>query len=198
MRINLLPQKTKSGRKITFQAGSHFKGLIRGFVFFWIISFLFLSFLGYRISYMKRALARIATDWSNTEPLIKERDALLKRQQELSAFSVVLEKDLKKGMVWSKKLAAFSSLVPKEIWLMEISFYRQEPQASLGVVAAASYLSSDDELLAKINNFIERIQGDNDFFRDFQGLQLLEINKVGSREDHVMVFKFRISLKPNT
>ena len=147
---------------------------------------------------MKRALARIATDWSNTEPLIKERDALLKRQQELSAFSVVLEKDLKKGMVWSKKLAAFSSLVPKEIWLMEISFYRQEPQASLGVVAAASYLSSDDELLAKINNFIERIQGDNDFFRDFQGLQLLEINKVGSREDHVMVFKFRISLKPNT
>jgi len=196
MRVNLLPHKTKSENRITFQVSAHLRGLIRGFAFFWIIAFLFLSFLGFRIGSMRRALARIATDWNNTEPLIKERDALAKRKQELDAFSAVLEKDLKKGVVWSKKLAAFSSLVPKEIWLTEISFWGQD-QASLAVTASASYLNTDDELLAKINNFIERIQGDNDFFRDFQGLQLLEINKVGSREDHVMVFKFRIFLRPN-
>lgn len=194
MRINLLPEELRP-RKLVIALSLNLKKLLIGFLLFWLILGAFSFFLMSKINYLKKSISKIEADWKNTEPLMKERDALVKRKKELNGFLALLKEGFKRDVFWSKNLSAFANLVPQEVWLKQISL---EQNAALNVWAAVSYLKSDEELLNKINSFIEGIRKDSAFFKDFQNLVLLEINKAGSASQNIMDFKLRLSLRPGT
>jgi len=192
MKINLLPEELRP-KKSAILVSLNLKRLVSGFLLLWLILGAFSFFLMYKINYLKKSFSKVEAVWRNAEPLIKERDALLKRKKELNGFLTLLKDGVKRDIFWSKKLASLANLVPEEIWLKEISL---EQGIALNVWAAVSYLKSDEELLNKINNFIEEIKKDSAFFKDFQNLALLEINKTGDSNRNIMDFKLRLSLRP--
>lgn len=199
MKIDLLPKELKTKRSPLFNVGLSLKGLLMGFVFFWLLLGIVTLFITRKNNYFKKGLARIEADWKNTEPLLKQREAFLKRKQELDSFLILLKEAFKRDIFWSEKLNALTYIVPKEVWLKEIYFRKEgQEQMVLDIWAAVSYLKSDEGLLDKINNFVEEIKKDSNFFKDFQNLALLEINKAGSSagaEGNTMDFKLSLSLK---
>ncbi len=192
MRINLLPEELRP-RTLTIALSLNLKKMAVGFLLFWLILGALSFFLGHKINYLKKTISKIEADWKNTEPLTKERDALIKHKKELNGFLALLREGFKRDIFWSEKLAAFASLVPQEVWLKEISL---EQNIALNVGASVGGLKTDEELLNKINSFIEGIRKDSAFFKDFQNLVLLEINKAGGSSQNIMDFKLRLSLRP--
>ncbi len=196
MQINLLPGQLEKRKTAALWQG--LKKMLFAFIFLWLFLGGALVFLASNISAFKKRISKLQADWRTTEPMLKERDHLIKERQGLGEFLLFINKHLKKGVLWSEKLAAFSGLVPEEIWLNEISLKREGQDASLEVWASVSYLKSDEEMLNKINSFIEEIKKDNAFFKDFQSLSLFEINKAGGAVEKVMNFRFSLSLKPQS
>ncbi len=192
MRINLLPEELRP-RKLVIAVSPNLKKMAVGFLLFWLILGAFSFFLMSKINYLKKTISKLEADWKNTEPLTKERDALIKRKKELNGFLALLKEGFKRDIFWSKNLAAFANLVPQEVWLKEISL---QQNVALNVGASVSYLKTDEELLNKINSFIEGLRKDSAFFKDFQNLVLLEINKAGGSNQNIMDFKLRLSLRP--
>lgn len=175
------------------------KKLILKFVFLWLILGAASFFITHKINYFKKRLWEIEAGWKNTEPVLKQRDSLSKRRQELGSFLVLLNEAFKRDIFWSEKLTALTHLVPDEAWLKAISFRKEGKEPSsmfLDILAAVGYSKRDEELLDKINNFIDGLKQDNNFFKDFNNLSLLEINKAKEgAEGNVMDFKLTLSLK---
>lgn len=194
MRVNLLPERLKPKKHgLRLTASPSLNILIRVFLALWVTLAICLVFVTHKAGQIRDSLSKIELAWGQTAPLIEERDALIKRKQELSSFLSLLEKDFKRKVVWSKKLSSLSDMVPLEIWIKEINFTGKDKNSwSLDILAAVGYLRTDEEMLDKINGFIERIKADPVFFEYFEKVSLLEINKTGSEKGNIMDFRFRI------
>lgn len=198
MQINLLPGQIERRRQRLFWQG--LKKTLLIFIALWLFLGLFFAFFSFKANAFKKRLSRIDVDWRATEPMLKEREELLKQKKELDEFLVFIKEYFKKGLLWSEKLRLFSRLVPQEVWLSEISLRKDSREGqevmSLEVSASVSYLKTDEELLDKINSFTEELKGNEEFFKDFQNLSLGEINKAGGSEK-AMNFRFSLSGKPS-
>jgi len=196
MQINLLPEQLK--KRKTAQAYLDFKRLILSFVFAWLIlGILWLIFV-LTINGYKRKLSGIEAEWKNTQPVLEERTYLIQYGRSLNAFLAFLKEHIKKGIFWSEKLIALSELVSEEIWFNEISLRKETKEGQenmfLDISASVGYLKSDEAMLNKINDFIEQIKKDRVFFKDFDILSLIDINKAMGKE-RFMNFRFSLSLK---
>lgn len=178
-------------------AGLQLKKIILRFVSLWLILSVAFLFITHKVNYFKKQLFEIETNWKNAEPLLKERDSLVARRQDLGNFLLLLKQGFKRDILWSQKLSALTYLVPDEVWLRQINFTKDElGRQQLGISASVSYLRTDEELLAKINAFVEDIRKDKSFFKEFQDISLLEINKTrGPAQENIMEFKLVLSLK---
>ena len=196
MSINLLPEQLKKKRPIEFR--EDFKSLILRFIFVWLILGVLWLILVFKISDYKRKLTQTEANWRDTQPLLEEKDRLTQHKKELNEFLAFLKQYVKKGISWSEKLTSLSQLVPEEVWFNEISLRKETKEDKenifLDVLASVGYLKTDEEMLSKINDFIERIKKDSLFFKDFQNLSLFEITK-GTGKEKFMNFKFSLSLK---
>lgn len=196
MHVNLLPERLKERKAV--RLWEQLKGILFGFLILWLTMGFLYIFLRIKIGDCKKKLSQIENDWRVTEPLMNERDALRQRKAELSGFLVFLNSNLQKGVSSYEKLTALSRLAPEEVWLREISFAQETKDKKsvviLTVHASVGYLKTDEELLSKINEFIERLKQDKSFFDDFENISLSEINKAPGSEK-VMNFRFSLFLK---
>jgi len=196
MPINLLPEQLKKKKNTEWR--QNFRRVIRGFVFFWLILGVFWLFLIIRAGYFKRKLFVLDEELKTSSSQLKDIDGLIQRKKELDEFLIFLNQYFKKGISWSEKLTMLSELVPREVWLKEISLRKETKEGKesvfLDVFAAVGYLDSDEEMLNKINNFLEALKNNDGFFKDFDNLSLAEIKKVAGK-DKVMDFKFSLFLK---
>lgn len=194
MRVNLLPERLKPKKSgLQFSVSPGINNLIRVYLVVWVVLAAGLIFVWQKTSQIKSSLSKIELEWGQAAPLVEERDALIRRKQELSSFLALLEKDFKRQIVWSKKLSSLANLVPIEIWLKEFNFSVKDKSSwTIEVSAAVGYLKTDEEMLDKIDAFIERLKADVDFFEHFQRIVLVEINKTGGEKGNIMDFKLRI------
>lgn len=199
MKVNLLSEELKAKKAVLFAGPLNLKGLILGFGIFGLILGLCFFFIGYNINYCKGQLGQIQSGWDDTEPLLKEKESLIKRKQEVEGFHGLLKETLGRDISWLEKLAALPELLPDEVWLQELSFKREgqnPPKRILDIRAAVGYLSKDEELLDKINNMVDNIKKDKAFFKEFNDLNLLEINKTRqTTQENIMDFKIKLILK---
>lgn len=196
MYVNLLPERLKERKAARFW--KQLKGILFGFLILWLTIGSLYIFLRIKIGGCKKKLSQIENDWRVTEPLINERDALIQRTAELSDFLVFLNRNLQKGVSSYEKLTALSRLAPEEVWFREISLAQgtkdNKSVVILTVHASVGYLKTDEELLSKINEFIERLKQEKSFFDDFENISLSEINKAPGSEK-IMNFRFSLTLK---
>jgi len=196
MQINLLPEQLNIRKSKELK--QDLKALALRFVYIWLILGILWIFLSLRIGYFKKKLSSINVELKTTESLMKEADILIKRKTELNEFLAFLKGHVKKGVFWSEKLKDLSRLIPAEAWLNEISLKKETKEGQentfLDIFASVGYLKSDEEMLDKINNFIEQLKKDSSFFKDFDNLSLSEITK-GQGKEKFMNFRFSLSLK---
>jgi len=196
MQINLLPEQLNIRK--TKELKQDLKALALRFVYIWLILGILWFSLSLRSGYFKRKLSSINVELKTTESLMKEADILIKRKTELNEFLAFLKGHVKKGVFWSEKLKDLSRLIPAEAWLNEISLKKETKEDRedkfLDILASVGYLKSDEEMLDKINNFIEQLKKDSSFFKDFDNLSLSQITK-GQGKEKFMNFRFSLSLK---
>jgi len=151
-----------------------------------------------KTNHLKNRIAKIEDDWKLTEPLMNEREALMQQKQELSDFLVFIGEHLQKGMLYSKKLSELSRIIPREIWLRELSLKTETKDVQktffLEVKASIGYLKNDEDMLRKINEFVERLKNDKPFFKDFDSLSLSAIQKQ-AQVQRIMDFQLTLPLK---
>lgn len=200
MQINLLPDQLK--KKIAVSLIRDLKKLFLHFFIFWLALGLVSFFFGLKINGFKKRLAKIEDEWNLTVPLLKQRDELTKRKQELDKFLAFIKQNLRKGILWSEKLTGLSDIVPQEVWFNEFSLTKKKEKAgesvSLVMLGSVSYLATDEEMLNKINDFIEAVKKDKSFFKDFQNLSISDIQKAKGKDkdiERTMNFKLSLSLK---
>lgn len=198
MKINLLTVRLQKKSPLGVYAKASLKKLILGFMVSWLAGAAFFFFLTINISYYKKNLAKLKNDLKGTDLVLKEKDAFLKRVQESDKLFLLLKDGFKKDISWSDKLAKFADLVPEEMWLREISLRREgigeQSRLFLDIAASVGYLRSDEELLGKINNFIEAVKKEKSFMDGFEEVSLLEINKSKLAETNAMDFRLTFSL----
>jgi Tfp pilus assembly protein PilN len=198
MQINLLPDQLK--KKIAYSLIRDLKKIFLYFFILWVcLAVVSVSFV-LKINGLKKKINKIEGEWNATVPLIKERDELAKRKQDLDKFLVFIKQNLRKGISWSEKLVKLSDIVPEEIWLNEFSLKKQKQKtsesSSLVILGSISYLATDEEMLGKINDFIEAIKKDKAFFKDFENLSIPDIQKAKGKDvERTMNFKLDLSLK---
>jgi len=197
MQINLLPGYLK--KKKTLELWQRLKRIFFVFIVLWFILGGLVVFLKSKNNDFKKRIAKIKDDWKVTEPLMKEREVLIQQKKELSDFLVFIDQHLKKDILWSEKLTELSRIIPSEIWLRGLSLKKgtenKQEFSFLDLEASIGYLKSDEEMLTKINDFVERLKGDKEFFSDFENLSLSAIQKEEGGE-RVMNFRLTLPLKP--
>lgn len=196
MQINLLPEQFR--KRSTQELLQDFQRLILKFVFVWLIlGGLWVIFM-LKIIGFKQKLIEVEETWKNTRPVLVERDLLIQQKKASNEFLTFLKQHTKRDIFWSEKLTGLSRLVPEEVWFNEISFRKEKKEeqenAFLDILASVGYLKSDEAMLDKMNDFIERLKKDNLFFKDFQNLSLFEITKAQDKEKF-MNFKLSLLLK---
>lgn len=201
MKINLLSQELKAKRALV-DAAPRLKKLITTMVIVVVVlagsSFL----INQNIDNCKKQLKQIEAGWNDTEPLLKQKEELIKRKQEVDGFYNILKDTFMRKVSWSQKLVTLPYLLPDEVWLNDVQLTvegdKKSAKSNLTISASVGYLGKDEELLDKINSVVDNLKRDPSFFKEFNDLSLLEINKKTSPSDknkNIMDFKIRLSLK---
>ncbi|MBU4305867.1 MAG: hypothetical protein KJ893_09680 [Candidatus Omnitrophica bacterium] len=156
-----------------------------------------------KIDETREKLSEIEVSWKAAEVLVKERTELIEQKEKAEKTVVFLHQFLSRDIVWSEKFKRLALLTPPEIWFMELALEKEDIRGQdkavskrfLQLVANVGFLGTDDEMLSKINKFIENIKKDSFFEKNFEDLSMLNLRKDDKAGQQVINFKIRIDLE---
>ncbi|MCG2712615.1 MAG: hypothetical protein L6416_09895 [Candidatus Omnitrophica bacterium] len=161
--------------------------------------------LSSKLDEIKVELAGIEASWKATEELVKERGNLLEQKKEAEEAVIFLRRILSRDIFWSERFNQLIKITPIEMWFEELVLEKEDNRAqlndnmkfkrSLRLSAHVGFLSTDDEILLKINRFIEDIKESKDFYQNFKDLTMLDLRKGSKAEEHMINFKIKMDLK---
>lgn len=184
--INLLPQELRITRKsspIDLKSAPYIIGAIFSIVILahiiLIITFLFKSY----------SLHRIENNWKILEPDRRLLESL-KREYTTAVFdSKVIQEIMAQRVNWPEKLNKLSLYLPSGVWFEEVSFLNKDFRLRGSVV------SLQKEEINLINNFVESLKKDNNFFAGFNSLELgsMQRKTIGSYDvvDFILTGKLK-------
>ncbi len=202
--VNLLPEelrvrKAGSILRITPEIAMFIFAALAVTIFFGVWG----QVLKLKIDEAKIKLSEIEVSWKAAEILLKDRAELIEEKEKAEKTVILLRQFLSRDIVWSEKFKRLAQFTPLEIWFTELSLQKDDIRAQdktvskrfLQLTANAGFLSADDEMLAKINKFIENIKKDSFFEQNFENLNLLDLRKDDKAGQQKINFKIRIDLK---
>ncbi len=98
-----------------------------------------------------------------------------------------------KKFYWSEKLLLLSQLMPQEIWLKKLEIDQE------GEIKMRGFLlppQAEERPISVLSEFIKRLQENDNFFRDFSEITLIDVKSVTSNEKEVFEFNMNLRLKP--
>ncbi len=185
--INLLPQELKHKPKkpgIDFESKEtlYFIPLVVGVILILHV------FLGGILVLRNFQAVGMNARWQKLESQRKALEVFRSEAAHLSADALALQQIHDKTIKWAPKLNKLSLDLPSGIWFRSINF------TSNLLDIRASVVSLKMSELVLINQYIDNLKKDNDFFADFSKLDLdsVEKKKIGGYE----IAEFSLAAKP--
>ena len=184
--INLLSQELRLIRKndpVDLKSIPYIIGVIFAMVvLFHIVLVATLLFKSYR-------LYQLENNWKAFEPDRKLLEGL-KKEYALATFDTKLVQEiLAQRINWAEKLNKLSLCLPSGVWFDEISFLNK------AFTLKGSVVSLQKEEINLINNFVESLKKDNNFFTNFSNLELgsMQRKTIGSYDvvDFILTGKLK-------
>ncbi|RJP29037.1 MAG: hypothetical protein C4533_04365 [Candidatus Omnitrophota bacterium] len=168
--INLLPEELKTKIKKTEQSAKNKKLLyIIPLVFsVLIIAHLFLVLLGL----VKGIdLNRRRSELAKLEPNKTTLEKFRQDKQLFSQDTKQIEDILRKRINWSQKINRLSMDLPSGVWFTEVS------SADKDFTIKGSVVSLEKAEMNLINEFIEKLRKDHDFYKNFTKIELVSAQR---------------------
>lgn len=165
------------------------------FLIVWLFLGIFNYFAVYRINCLKQRISAVETAWEETRPLLEKKEYFLQWKENFGEIFKFLKNSFRKNYSWTKILKDLSKVIPEEIWFRELSLKGDRGGKILEINASVGYLSSDEEMLRKINSFVDAVRKADFFFLYFTNLDLQDVKKSKTKDREVMDFVLLFSLK---
>ena len=163
----------------------------RWIVFSAICSLLFLTFIwfwfiNYRLNYV------IENRQITIEKIIKDTENLKKGGKiNLSKSDVkTLNKFDKNRIFWAPKLIALSEVTPEDMAITEIEFENKRLR-----ISAISSLNKGEKEFTVVENFMKKIDENQEFNKDFKNIKFDELEKANVRGQEILTFRIEAKLK---
>jgi Tfp pilus assembly protein PilN len=168
--INLLPQELKiKAKKKERQIKS------RQILYFIPLLFIILLLVhGYLIGvlvFKNIQLTALNNKWQKLQPQVKTLEEFKEKYELVSQDSRVIQQLTSQRLNWAQKLNKLSFNLPSGVWFNEILVTAKD------FILKASVVSLQKDEMNLINQFIERLKKDNEFFKDFSSLELNSVQK---------------------
>jgi len=166
--INLLPEEQRAAKK---SAGIDPKLFLFAAPAVLVIFILAHVYVTSRLLVNKFQLTGLEANWKKLEPQRKQLE-VLRREYDVSLEDAKMMQDIiGKRINWSEKLNKMSLNLPSGIWFTEISL------SSKDLSLKASAVSLQKEEVNLINRYIDNLKKDENFSRDFSGLDLGSVQR---------------------
>ena len=151
-----------------------------------IIFWLFIWFINYRLNYV------IENRQITIEKIIKDTENLKKGGKiNLSKSDVkTLNKFDKNRIFWAPKLIALSEVTPEDMAITEIEFENKR----LRISAISSLIKVEKEFTV-VENFMKKIDENQEFNKDFKNIKFDELEKANVRGQEILTFRIEAKLK---
>ena len=163
----------------------------RWIIFSVVTSFLFIAFIWFwfinsRLNYV------IKNRQLTIEKIIKDTDALRKGGKiNLSKSDVkTLNKFEKNRMFWAPKLIALSEITPDDMAITDIEFENKKLK-----ISALSNLSVGEKEFSVVEDFMKRIDENQEFNKDFKEIKFDDLEKENVRGQEILSFQIEAKLK---
>lgn len=148
------------------------------------------------ILFSNSQVSDLSKKYANLLPMKKEADALKAHVADINKRSAAIDELIVKRFSWAKKLNMLSDSITPGIWLSELD-YDERPvvdkgkKVMPGALAISGYASGAGEQGAVlIGKFIKSMEENKDFFKDFEGIDLVSTRS--DKVDNQEVMSFRI------
>jgi len=197
VKVNLLPPEISKSKEIAFPALNIQRAPV--FLFSLVIVFFLISIsLRLMTMYQKKGLYDVTRQYQQAEELAKKNRILKQEQDKLIKECNLLEGYLKRNVVWSEKLSQLRNLIPKEVWLMYLSFEKKgiEDSALYSLYLRGGLISQDKTSpLGILSKFINQLKEDKAFFRDFDNPILTDLRTETRQNLEIMTFAVEIPFR---
>ena len=105
------------------------------------------------------------------------------------------KKMLYKRFLWSEKLVQLAKIIPEEMWLRKLTLETKDENELLRIHGSLFTLNKADKPIWLLNNFIKTIQTNNNFFKDFSDIYLIDTRTISTNNKEVLDFNMELILK---
>lgn len=197
--INLLPEelrvktKEKASKQVVIKSGTGFNAeLLFIYALPAVLAFFVLAHIYFGVVSLSKSgkLTSLNRKWIE---LGSQKKAFDEFNQEYSAATQdagLAQLLIKQRGLWAQKLNALSLNLPAGVWFNDISLAKQ----SITIQGSVVSLKMDE--LNLINQLLDSLKADNEFFKDFTGFELSNVQKrtVGSYD--ISDFTLQGTLRP--
>lgn len=198
--INLLPEelkvktREKASEQVTIKSGSFFNQdqLFVYAIPVILVLFVLTHFYFGVVSISKNGqLASLNRKWIELGPQKKALDEFSSEYSTAAQSAGLVQLLIKQRILWAQKLNSLSLNLPAGAWFNDISLVKQN------ITIQGSVVSLKMEELNLINKLLDSLKADNEFSKDFSGLELSNVQKrtVGSYDVADFVLQGVLKLK---
>lgn len=186
--INLLPEELKPKT----QPPSENLNLVRVVYFIPLIIAVFIIvhlFLGGVFILKNVQLAAVNSKWHRLEPKRKALEEFKKEYENPSGEAALMKQLGVNNISWAEKLNKLSLDLPAGIWFSELTLTKKS------LVLKCSVVSLAKEEMTSINKFIDNLEADAGFFKDFSSIELGSIERRSIAGYDIVDFIITLNLK---
>ena len=189
--LNLLPDELKIKRKQSVE----WQELPIVPVIAWVtVGVIFLHAASVSVVEMnKKYLNTLKEEWGSYEPKRKELDSLKKKVEDVNAKVKAIDELTEGRLIWAKKINSVSDSMLPNIWLSTFSY---SDEGNKAVLLLEGYVSGgSEEGTASVGRFINSLKKNENFFSDFEEVELEDIKRSMVEKQEVMKFRLRCPFK---
>ena len=164
--INLLPEELKADLKKQASSPVLKQATAIAFLILGLLVLLHLGLMGILVTKSVQ-LNALNAQWQTLQPKLKLVQEFKSEGTVSSQSANSIQQLVSKRVTWSKKLNRLSLNLPSGVWFNEISATLKKEFTIKG-----SVVSLKKEEMSLINQFIDNLKKDADFFKDFSKLEM--------------------------
>ena len=160
--------------------------LFGGMCFLFIAYLIWFAFINYRMDYI------IENRQETIQTIIKDTEEL-KRSGKINLSKIdikTLNKFENKRMFWAPKLIALSQITPEDMAITGLNFENKKLE-----ISAISKIEQGDKDFDVVEDFMKRIDENEEFNKDFKGIKFDSMEKSKAKGQEVLSFTIKARLK---
>ncbi len=197
VKVNLLQAEAGKAKKIAIPEIDIQKPLALS-IGLSLLFFLVGIFFRVETAYRRAGLSNITKEYQQEEERVRKINALKQEKDTVAQEAAYLNGYLKRNIIWSQKLAQLRKIIPKEVWLTNLSFEKKTGKDTQGfsLYLKGGLIPQDKTSpLGTLTKFINKLKEDKDFFIDFDNPVLTDFRTELRENTEIITFAIEMPFK---